>query len=123
VAVRVTNPEEHSVLGERVEEAKTWWSRLRGLLGRSSLKPSEGLLIRPCRAVHMLGMRFPIDVAFVDHEGRVLAAYAGLAPSQLSRYHRQAAAALELPAGTLAATGTLVGHRLEFISLDAGQTP
>ena len=123
MGVRVTNPKEHSVLGERVEVAETWWSRLRGLLGRPSLKPSEGLLIRPCRAVHMLGMRFPIDVAFLDREGRVLATYAGLAPNQFSRYHRQAAAALELPAGTLAATGTLAGHRLEFISLDAGQTP
>ena len=121
--MRVTNHERDSVLGERVEVAETWWSRLRGLLGRPALERSEGLLIRPCRAVHMLGMRYPIDVAFLDRGGRVLETYAGLAPSQFSRYHRQAAAALELPAGTLAATGTLVGHRLEFISLDAGQTP
>jgi uncharacterized membrane protein (UPF0127 family) len=71
----------------------------------------------------MLGMRYPIDVAFLDRGGRVLATYAELAPGRLSRYHRQATAALELPAGTLAATVTLVGHRLEFVSLDAGQKP
>jgi hypothetical protein len=123
VELRVTNLERDSVLGERVQVAETWWSRLRGLLGHSPLKRSEGLLIRPCRAVHMLGMRYPIDVAFLDPEGRMLAAYAELAPCRLSRYHRQAAAALELPAGTLAASGTLVGDRLEFVSLDAGQKP
>ena len=123
MGVRVTNLERDSVLGERVEMAETWWSRLRGLLGHPALERSEGLLIRPCRAVHMVGMRYPIDVAFLDPGGRVLAAYAELAPGRLSRYHRRATAALELPAGTLAASGTLVGDRLEFVSLDAGQKP
>jgi uncharacterized membrane protein (UPF0127 family) len=119
--VRVTNLERNTSLGEQVQVAATWWKRLRGLLGRPPLQDGEGLLIRPCRAVHMLGMRYPIDVAFLDREGRIVATYPGLLPGRRSGYHRRATAALELPAGTLTATGTVVGHRLELVPSSAGR--
>ena len=44
--------------------------RRRGLLGRTDLQGA--FVIRPCRAVHTLGMKFPIDVAYVDDAGVVL---------------------------------------------------
>lgn len=88
--------------------------RLRGMLGRPAPGPEEGLLLLPCRAVHMMGMRYALDVAFLDREGRVVAAYPDLAPGGRTRYHREAWAALELAPGTLARTGTRVGHRLEW---------
>jgi len=47
-------------------------SRLVGLLGRSAIAPGVGLWLRPCRAVHTFGMRFSIDVVFVDADGRVI---------------------------------------------------
>ncbi len=49
--------------------ATTLLSRMRGLLGRHALPPGEALLIRPCRAIHTLGMRFAIDVRFYDRRG------------------------------------------------------
>lgn len=52
------------------EVARTPWARMVGLLGRDEL---TGVLVLPrTRAVHTLGMRFPIDVAFVDRHGRVV---------------------------------------------------
>lgn len=60
----------------------------------------------------MLGMRFPIDVAFLDRRGGVVASYHALAPGRRTRWHRAAADALELPAGTLAATGTVEGDTI-----------
>ena len=84
------------------------------MLGRPAPTAEEGLLLLPCRAVHMLGMRYPLDVAFLDREGRVVAAYPDLAPGGRTKYHREAWAALELAHGTLARTGTRVGHRLEW---------
>lgn len=47
-----------------VEVASTFGERLRGLLGRDHVEGA--LLIEPARAVHTLGMRFPIDVAYLD---------------------------------------------------------
>lgn len=107
--LRVANPARGSVLGTRVALADRWWQRLRGLQGRLALTAGEGLLLRPCRAVHMLGMRFPLDVAFLDREGRVVAQYRQLRPGARTGWHRGARDALELPAGTLDATRTADG--------------
>lgn len=107
--VRVANPARGSVLGTRVAVADRWWQRLRGLQGRRALEAGEGLLLRPCRAVHMMGMRFPLDVAFLGPDGRVVAQYRQLLPGARTRWHRGARDALELPSGTLDATHTVEG--------------
>lgn len=111
-SVAVVNRSRGAVLGSRVGMADRWWPRLRGLLGRGPLAPGEGLLLVPCRSIHTFGMGFPIDVAFLDPAGRVVAVYPDLGPGRASRTHRSARSALELPAGTLAATGTAVGDEL-----------
>lgn len=60
--------------GDRViaslEVASSRRDRRRGLLGRDGI--DGALLIEPCRSVHTAGMRFPIDVAFLDREGTVV---------------------------------------------------
>jgi uncharacterized membrane protein (UPF0127 family) len=45
-------------------------ARRKGLLGRDHL--DGAIVLRPCRWVHTMGMRFPLDVAFLDGEGRVV---------------------------------------------------
>lgn len=60
--------------------AKSMAARMRGLLGRSSLPPDTGMLIVPCRSIHMWFMRFPIDAAFLDAELRVLKVVRNLRP-------------------------------------------
>lgn len=51
--------------------AEDFRSRLVGLIGRRPLDPGVGLWLRPCDAVHTVGLRFAIDVVFVDAAGRV----------------------------------------------------
>ena len=53
-----------------VEVAESRRDRIRGLLGRDGI--DGALVLRPCRSVHTLGMRFPIDVAFCTRDLRVL---------------------------------------------------
>jgi uncharacterized protein len=102
------------IVGGSVGVADGWWSRLRGLLGKPPLQPGEGLMLTPCTSVHMFGMKYPLDVAFLDREGRVVAAYRGLAPGGRSRWHREARHALELPSGTLAQHGIQEGDVLSW---------
>ncbi|HEX8362899.1 MAG TPA: DUF192 domain-containing protein, partial [Longimicrobium sp.] len=71
----MSNATRGAVVGSRVAVADRWWLRLRGLLGRPPLATGEGLLLDPCRAVHMLGMQYPLDVAFVDERNTVVALY------------------------------------------------
>ena len=110
--LQVANPARGAVLGTRVALADRWWHRFRGLQGRPALAAGEGLLLRPCRAIHMLGMRCPLDVAFLDAEGCVVAQYRELRPGARTGWHRAARSALELPSGTLGATRTADGDRL-----------
>ena len=100
----------------RVTFADTAWERTRGLIGRPRLEPDEGLCIRPCRQIHTFFMGYPIDAAFLDRDGRVVAAIESLTPFRISAYHPRAAFVLELPAGTLGRTDTRVGDRIEFLT-------
>ena len=102
----VHNVTRSTLLGERVEVAATGLSRLKGLLGRNGLAEGEGLHIVPCNSIHMFFMRFPIDVAFLDREGRVVRAVHTIKPWRATRMYLDAYSALELPAGTLQRTGT-----------------
>jgi uncharacterized membrane protein (UPF0127 family) len=56
-----------------VHEATTLRARLLGLaFMRRPPPPGHALLIAHCRSVHTFGMRFPIDVTFLDSNGRML---------------------------------------------------
>lgn len=118
--VRVTNATRGRTIGARVGLADSWWKRLRGLIGRGPLEEGEGLLLAPCRGVHMYGMTYPIDVAFLDDEGAVVALYRELAPGARTRWHGAAKSALELPSGTLAEMGTELGDVLEWGPTEGG---
>ena len=102
------------VLAGRVEWAGTSAERKRGLLGRDRLDTMEGIYIVPCKMIHMFGMKFPIDVAFLDANGVVLRIHHGLKPNRLSRLVFRADGVLEIAAGRLRETGTEVGDTIEF---------
>ena len=110
--LRVVNARHNRELGARIELADSWFARLRGMLGRPAPGPGEGLFLTPCQSVHMYGMSFSLDVAFLDAEGAVVATYRSLSPGSRSRWHRNAVHALELPAGALEDSGTVVGDVL-----------
>ena len=101
------------VVVERCSIADKPWGRMRGLLGRSSLDPGEGLLLKPCGSVHMFFMRFPIDVVFLDRELAVVGVVPGLRPWRMAG-RRGAKAALELPAGETARRRIEPGERLRL---------
>ena len=99
-------------LAGRVARADGPISRARGLLGRAGLEPDQGLWLVPCRQVHTLFMRFPIDVIFLGRDGRVLRLCREMPPWRVSPWVGGAVSALELAAG---AAGPLApGDRLEF---------
>ena len=110
--MHIANRANGAVLGDRIGVAERWWQRLRGLLGRPPLRAGEGLLLTPCQAIHMAGMKYPLDVVFLDQQSTVVAVYPRISPGGRTRWHESVRSALELPVGTLAATGTQVGDKL-----------
>jgi uncharacterized protein len=87
-------------------------SRMKGLLGRKGLEVGTGLLLDPCNSVHMVFMRFPIDVIYLDKQGAVVKAVPNLKPYRFSAGGRRAKRTLEVPTGTIEQAGLLPGERL-----------
>ena len=111
--LKISNVTRQSELAHRAEVADDGAKRRKGLLGRTALLPGEGLWIRPCEAVHTFGMRFPIDLVYLDRSLRVRKVRVYVRPWRLSAC-LTAHSVLELPAGTIRATQTQPGDQLEF---------
>lgn len=108
----LVNRQTDFILASRVLEARTFWQRLCGLLPYESLQGGEGMLISPCRSVHTFFMRFDIDVLYLSRDLKVLFLYENVVPGKTLPYSRDTWCVLELPAGTIAATDTRIGHQL-----------
>jgi uncharacterized membrane protein (UPF0127 family) len=72
-------------------------ARALGLAFLDRRSAGSGLLIPGCRSVHTLGMRFSLDIAFLDAEGAVLSRRLGVGPRRIV-CDRRASAVLEVPA-------------------------
>jgi uncharacterized protein len=112
--MRVSNASRNRVLGEMVREARSRFSRMKGLLGVDGLLPGEGLWICPCKSIHSFGMRFVFDALFIGPELKVVGMYERFRRNRISRVFWIARGVLELPAGTIERTRTEVGDGIEF---------
>lgn len=111
--VAVRNASRDCVLAARAEVATGAPQRAIGLIGRGDWSAADGLVIEPCNGVHTFFMRLPIDVVHVASDGQVLRALEAMRPWRMGPVVRRSRWVLELPAGTLKRTGTVVGDRLE----------
>ena len=109
-----------TIVAERLEVAGSLWAKFIGLMGRPALALGEGLWLPASNGIHMMFMRFPIDAVFVGRETaggaravvsvhRALPEWRGLVP-----FVRGAHGVLELPVGTIDASGTGVGDEIAF---------
>jgi uncharacterized protein len=73
----------------------------------------EGILIDPCSSIHTFWMRFPIDVVYVDRDGRVVRADRSMKPWRIGPIFTGSRWVVELPSGTIDATGTQIGDVLQ----------
>jgi uncharacterized membrane protein (UPF0127 family) len=115
--LRVANQTKGRVLADRADIADTGAKRRTGLLKHSRLEPGEGLWIAPCEGVHTFGMKFPIDVIFLNKKKQILKTRPDMVKGRIA-FSLRAYSVLELPAGTLAETGTVAGDQLEFEKYD-----
>ena len=106
------------VLADRADIADTSSTRRTGLLKHTKLDPGEGLWIAPTEGVHTFGMKFPIDVIFLNKKKKILKVRPNMARGRIAISLR-AHSVLELPAGTAEATGTSKGDTLQFEKYEA----
>ena len=75
-----------TLLWQKVLVANSFFSRLVGLLNRSSLEPSEGMFFYKAPAIHTIGMRFPIDILFLDASRCVAKVLQQVKPNRILPY-------------------------------------
>lgn len=116
--VFVYNKTKETFLATQVQVADSSLRRLVGLLGRRSLDPGSGLWIVPSNSIHTLGMRFSIDVIFLDRQFRVHHLCESVRPFRLTWPRWKAQSVLELPVHTIRRSRTEVGDELVISSAD-----
>jgi uncharacterized protein len=110
----VINVTKKTWLATKVRKADNFLTRLVGLLKRTNLGPEEALWLIPSKGIHTIGMKFPIDVVFLDKSNLVLGIVSGLVPYRISGVRLRGYSVLELPKGTLKKSRTEVGDQLEI---------
>ncbi len=109
--ILVRNQTRKTVLADSAEVADTSAKRRTGLLKHDGLAPGTGLWIVPCESVHSFFMKFPIDLVYLDRKHKVRKVRQNMTPWRMS-ICLSAHSTLELPAGTVEATGTQAGDQL-----------
>jgi hypothetical protein len=100
----------------RLKAALNFFDRLRGLIGSRQIDDDFGLLIPGCRAVHTMGMRFAIDLVFVNRDLTVLRVASNLRPMRFALCSK-AAGVIELASGASQRVGIVEGCRLEVVEV------
>jgi uncharacterized membrane protein (UPF0127 family) len=109
-----------TTLATSVETAASVWGRFMGLMGRRSLPAGHALWLPGDNGIHMFFMRFSIDAVFLakpaaDGSRAVVAAKRGVRPwIGIVPFVRGASGVLELPVGTIEATGTIEGDLIRL---------
>lgn len=110
----VINLTKQTWLATKVHKADNFLTRLVGLLKRKTLGPEEALWLMPSKGIHTIGMKFPIDVVFLNKQHQVIGLTAGLPPYRLSSVHLRGYSVLELPNGTIKKSSTTIGDQFEI---------
>ena len=97
---KLINLTQKTLLAKKVRYCNQFWSRLRGLLGTKQLGPEETCWIIPCNTIHTFGMRYPIDVYFLNRENKVIAIKKNLKPSRISPLYWKTYSVLEFKSGS-----------------------
>jgi uncharacterized membrane protein (UPF0127 family) len=112
---KLINTSRKTTVAAALEIPVTAFEKMRGLLGRDGLSSEQGMLFRSFGWVHTFGMRFAIDLIFLDSEFRVVAVKKNLIPNRFSPLIFKASIFVELASGGIQRSATEVGDQLQLI--------
>ena len=112
--MQILNLTRNSIIASRTVIADTFFLRMAGLLNRRSLPPGEALVITRCQSIHMIFMRFAIDVIFVSKANGVVGLAENIKPYQFSKIFFSSSLAIECPVGTIQGSQTSLGDQISI---------
>ena len=102
-------------LVDHIIYADTFWKRLKGLLGTTHLSKDNGLLLKPCRQIHTWGMKYSIDVVYLNESGEIVEIDEHVSPNRWKRKVPEATMVLEVSAGLMKRKNGFVGQKIDFL--------
>ncbi|MFQ5684287.1 MAG: DUF192 domain-containing protein [Candidatus Binatia bacterium] len=117
----VINLTKNTWLATKVKRADSFRTRLLGLLKRRRLGPEEALWLVPSKGIHTFGMKFPIDVIFLNKDNKVLDVIPSMGPYRATRFHFASYSVLELPEGTIHKSHTAISDELDVSLVESSE--
>jgi len=101
-----------AVLIRNVDVTSGFVERFRGLMFAQSIPDNYGLLIKPCKQIHMLNMKFPLDIIYLSDDNSVVQIDEDMRPWEIGKTVKKAVSVIEVNAGTCARCGISTGDKL-----------
>lgn len=99
---------------QNAQIANTFFSRFRGLMFRKTIPDDYALQIKPCNQIHMLNMRFAIDVVYLSRDGRVVKVDENVQPGKICKTVKEAESVIEMKSYAASKFGISVDDTLEI---------
>ncbi|WP_087972492.1 DUF192 domain-containing protein [Oceanobacillus rekensis] len=113
--IKLVNIDTDEVIAERVDGAYTFWSRFKGLMLTESMPENGALHITPCTAIHTFFMKFSIDIIYLNKEKEIVGIEEDLEPGKIGKKFMNVKSVIELSAGTIRNTPTVVGQKVDLV--------
>ena len=110
----IENIKNNEILASDARIAASFMDRLKGLLGTKKLDQGQGLIIRPCNSIHTIGMKYSIDIIFLDKQNKVVKIVMDMHSGRVSICN-SASYVVELPSGVASSTNTTVGDLISIL--------
>lgn len=106
------------IVTKNAELADSFFTRFRGLMFRESIEQDYALVITPCNQIHMLNMKFAIDVIYLAESGEVVKIERNVQPGKICKTVKQAKSVIEVNAFAAARLGIREGDILKMTVRD-----
>lgn len=111
---KITIYKNDKIITRNAEIADSFFTRFRGLMFRKSIGDDYALYITPCNQIHMLNMRFAIDVIYLAKSGEVIKIDENVQPGKICRTVKIAKNVIEMKNFTAAKLGITEGDILNI---------
>jgi uncharacterized protein len=109
---KLLNQTQNCEIIQDLQVADCFWSRLVGLLGKKGLSGQEGMWFDRCNSIHTFGMRFSLDLIFLDRSMKVKALKRNVPPGRMTWPVFGARSVVELASGSLDKMKIEIGDQL-----------
>ncbi|WP_163970657.1 DUF192 domain-containing protein [Oceanobacillus halotolerans] len=113
--IKLINVNTDQVIADDVKGAYSFWTRLKGLMFTKRMSSQTGLHISPCTSIHTFFMNFRIDILYLNKANEIVGVDENMETGKIGKRYLNTKSVVELPAGTIKETSTVMGHTVAFV--------